>query len=327
MFDLVAFGEALFRFYPTNFQRLEQANNFNLSIGGSELNIAVGLSRLGKKTSWVSRLPNNVLGRLIRNKAREQGVDTSNIIWCKNDRIGIYYLEFGASPRNSKVIYDRNNSSLSRVKKGEIDWIDILKDARVLKISGITPALSQTAKEVTYEAVEAAKKTNCKVCIDLNYRALLWTQEEAYHCMDPLMYKTDLLITTEEDAYRVFKIKGTDYEDVAKTINQKYGIEALAITLRDDITVWKNKWTAIAFYKNKIYKTKEYEIDLVDRVGGGDSFTAGFIYGYLNNNIQEGLDYGVAFSAIKQTHPGDFCISDLDEAKDLFQKGNLRISR
>lgn len=327
MFDLVAFGEALFRFYPSGFQRLEQANSFNLSVGGSELNIAVGLSRLGKKTSWVSRLPKNALGRLIRNKAREQGVDTSDIVWCENDRVGVYYLEFGASPRNSKVIYDRKDSSLSRIKKGEIDWNHILKDVRILKISGITPALSQTAKEVTYEAVEAAKKNNCKVCVDLNYRALLWTQEEAYHCMDSLMYKTDLLMTTEEDAYRVLKIEGNDYEDVAKTINQKYGIEVIAITLRNNMTVWKNKWTAIAFYQNKLYKTKEYEIDLVDRVGGGDSFTAGFIYGYLNNDIQKGLDYGVAFSAIKQTHPGDFCISDLDEAKKLFQSERLRISR
>ena len=327
MYDLVAFGEALFRFYPDHFQRLEQANQFNLSVGGSELNIAVGLSRLGKKAAWVSRLPGNALGRLIQNKAREQGVDTSHIVWCKEGRIGVYYLEFGASPRNSKLIYDRKDSTVSQVKKGEINWNEVLKKAKILKISGITPALSHQAKEVTYEAVEAAKRNNCKVCIDLNYRALLWTEKEAYQCMDPLMYQTDILSTTEEDAYRVLKIESTDYEDVARKIHKKYGTEVIAITLRDNLTIWKNRWTAIALLQDKIYKTREYEIDLVDRVGGGDSFTAGFLWGYLNQNIQEGLDYGVAFSAIKQTHPGDFCISNLAEAQQLFQGGHLRITR
>lgn len=327
MYDLVSLGEALIRLYPSNFQRIEQANNFNISIGGSELNIAVGLSRLGLKACWVSRLPKNSLGYLVRNKAREQGVDVSKIIWCENERVGIYYLEFGAFPRNSKIIYDRKNSSFSKIDSKGINWEDLLKNTKVFMVSGITLALSENTRNEAYKAVEIAKKNNCVVCIDLNYRHLLWSQEKAKEYMEPLMYHTDILITTEEDTFRVLKIQGKDYKEVAQILNEKYKIPTVAITLRENISVWVNNWTAIAFNNQKIYETKTYRLELVDRVGGGDSFTAGFIFGYLDKDIQMGLDCGVAFSSIKQTHTGDFCISNLDEVNAVIKEGSLRIDR
>lgn len=327
MNDIVTFGEAMIRLSPPYFRRLEQTNLLEVNVGGSELNVAIGASRLGLKSAWISRLPLNPLGLLIRNKAREQGVDTSHIIWNKNDRAGLYFVEFGASPRASKVLYDRKNSAISRIKIGEVDWENILKEAKLFMVSGITPALSESAKEVTEEAVKEAKKAGCKVAIDLNYRAKLWSEKEANKCMSALMENTDLLFTTEEDTFRVFGIKGKDYEEVAKKLNDKFGFEVIAITLRENISVWKNKWTAIAYSKGKIYKTKTYELEIVDRLGGGDSFTAGCIWGYLQGDLQKGVDYGVAFSALKHSIPGDINWVNREEVESQVKGAGLRISR
>ncbi|MGB2827078.1 MAG: sugar kinase, partial [Dehalococcoidales bacterium] len=186
MADVVTFGETMVRLSPPNYRRLEQTNLLDVSIGGAEWNVAVDLSRLGISTAWVSRLTDNALGWMIRNKAREHGVDTSHITWTKGDRIGIYFVEFGATPRPSSVLYDRSNSSISQVKPGEIDWKEALKGARWFHTSGITPALSASAAQVTAEALQAAKKAGCKVSYDLNYRGRLWTEEEARKCQEPL---------------------------------------------------------------------------------------------------------------------------------------------
>jgi len=315
MYDVVTFGEAMIRLSPPYFRRLEQTNLLEVNVGGSELNVAIGVSRLGLKSAWISRLPLNPLGFLIRNKAREQGVDTSHIIWSKNDRAGLYFVEFGASPRASKVLYDRKNSAISQIKTGEVNWKNILKETKLFMVSGITPALSEPAKEVVKEVVKEAKKAGCKVAIDLNYRAKLWSEKKANKCMSALMEDTDLLFTTEEDTFRVFGIKGKDYEEVAEKLNDKFGFEVVAITLRENISVWKNKWTAIAYSKEKIYKTKTYELEIVDRLGGGDSFTAGCIWGYLKGNLQKGVDYGVAFSALKHSIPGDINWVNIEEVE------------
>lgn len=327
MYDVVTFGEAMLRLCPPHFMRLEQTSSLDLNVGGSELNVAIGVSRLGLRSAWVSKLPLNSLGYLIRNKAREQGVDTSHIIWSKDGRVGIYFVEFGASPRASQVIYDRANSAITTIKKKEINWTDIFKETKLYLVSGITPALSASAREVTEESIAKARQAGCKIAVDLNYRAKLWSQEEANKCMTPLMDYTDILITTEEDTERVFGMKGKDYKEVAKKINKRFGLEAVAITLRENISVWRNNWTAIAYAKGQFYKTKAYELEIVDRVGGGDSFTAGFLYGYLNGDVQMGLDYGVAFSALKHSFPGDINWTTLKEVEALVKGSGLRISR
>ena len=187
MFDVVAFGEAMLRMSPPNYLRLEQTNVLDVNIGGAEMNVAVGLSRLGLNVSWVSRLTDNEFGMMIRNKAREQGVNTSNIFWTEDGRIGIYFLEFGASPRSSKVVYDRANSAMSQIKPGEVNWEEILRQTNWFYTTGITPALSTSAAQVTTDALKMAKKIGCKVGYDLNYRARLWTTEEARKCQEPLM--------------------------------------------------------------------------------------------------------------------------------------------
>ena len=201
--DLVTFGEAMVRLTPPDFQRLEQARSFDAYVGGGELNVAVAAARLGVASRWVSRLPDNALGRMIANRAREQGVDI-HIDWTSDDRAGLYFAELGAAPRASSVLYDRAQSAISRIAPGTIDWPAIFSGARWFHISGITPALSESAARVTAESMIAAKKAGLTVSYDLNYRGKLWTPEKARAVQEPLMEHVDVLITTEEDTRVVF---------------------------------------------------------------------------------------------------------------------------
>jgi 2-dehydro-3-deoxygluconokinase len=321
MYDIVAFGETMIRLSPPNFKRLEQTETFNATVGGSEMNVAVAACRLGLNTAFVTKLPQNPLGRLIRNKAREHGVDTSHIVWTDKDRVGLYFVEFGANPRPSSVLYDRANSAISRIQPGEVDWESIFKNTRLFHTSGITPALSKTAAAVTEEALRKAKEMEVEVSIDLNYRAKLWSQEEANRCMTKLMEYTDILLTTEEDTERVFGIVGKDYKEVAKRLTEEFDLKVVAITLRENISVWRNNWTAIAYADGRFYDDITYELEIVDRVGGGDSFTAGFLYGYLTGDVEKGVRYGNAFSAIKHSIPGDLNWATLKEVEDLIKRG------
>jgi 2-dehydro-3-deoxygluconokinase len=327
MADVVTFGETMVRLSPPNYRRLEQTNLLDVSIGGAEWNVAVDLSRLGISTAWVSRLTDNALGWMIRNKAREHGVDTSHITWTKGDRIGIYFVEFGATPRPSSVLYDRANSSISQVKPGEIDWNEALKGAKWFHTSGITPALSASAAQVTAEALQAAKKAGCKVSYDLNYRGRLWTEAEARKCQEPLMQHIDVLFSTEEDTRKVLGITGKDYREVARKLAEKFGFEVVCITLREDVSVLRNRWTAIAYAAGKIYDDRTYDVEIVDRVGAGDSYTAGFVYGYLTGDVEKGVKYGNAYSALKHSIPSDANWSTLSEVENLLKGGGLRISR
>ncbi|OPX33191.1 MAG: hypothetical protein B1H40_00555, partial [Candidatus Latescibacteria bacterium 4484_181] len=233
MYDLVTFGEAMLRLSPPNFRRLEQTTNFDVQIGGAEMNVAVAASRLGLKTAFVTKLPRNPLGKMVENKNREQGVDTQHILWTDEGRVGIYYLEFGASPRASRVVYDRSGSAISTVRPGEIDWKRILGQTRLFHLSGITPALSPTAAETTLEALKTAREVNCLVSVDLNYRAKLWSQQQANKTMTKVMEYTDLLFTTEEDTQRVFGITADTYEEVAATLAERFSLETVAMSSDD----------------------------------------------------------------------------------------------
>ncbi|MCK4600346.1 sugar kinase [Candidatus Bipolaricaulota bacterium] len=325
--DLVMFGEAMIRLSPPNFRRLEQTNLLDINVGGSELNVAVAAQRLGLGVAYVTRLTNNPLGRMIANKAREHGVDTSYIVWTDDDRVGTYFVEFGASPRPNSVVYDRRDSAIARIRPGEVDWDAIFKGVKMFHTSGITPALSSTAAEATKEAVRVARKAGIKVSIDLNYRALLWSQEKAREVMSELVDAADILITTEEDTERVFGIKKDNYEEVAKALAEQFHLGAVAITLRETPSVWRNTWTAIAYANGKIHRGPKFDIEVVDRVGSGDSFTGGFLFGYLHDGPAAAVRYGVAISALKQTNPGDLCWATCEETERLLEGGGLRIVR
>lgn len=328
-YDLVTFGETMIRLSPPNFKRLEQTEALNATVGGSEMNVAVAARRLGLKTAFITRLTRNPLGRMIENKAREHGVDTSHIVWSDKDRVGLYFVEFGANPRPSSVLYDRADSAISKIKPGEVVWKTIFANSRLFHTSGITPALSASATEATREAMKAAQDAGLTASIDLNYRAKLWSEEEARQTMTELMGYTDILLTTEEDTERVFGITGKDYNEVARKLSEEFELEVVAITVRENLSVWQNRWTAIAYAGGRFFKDITYELEIVDRVGGGDSFTAGFLYGYLTGDVEKGLRYGNALSALKHSIPGDLNWSTLEEVEGLLQaKGKAgRISR
>lgn len=342
MFDVVTFGEAMIRLSPPNYQRLEQTSSLDVQIGGGELNVAVGVNRLGLKSTWVSRLPRNALGRLMENRVRQAGVDTSNLLWAGEGRLGLYFVEFGAAPRPSSVLYDRAHSAISVIKPGEVDWKKVFAGTKWFHTSGITPALSDSATAVTREALEAAKQAGLTVSYDLNYRGKLWSPDKAQAVQEPLMEFVDVLITTEEDTGIVFKIKAegkTDdrgfkeisvdsYKEVARRLAEKFRFKAVAITLRENPLVWRNTWTAIAYAEGKFYEDVKYELEIVDRVGGGDSFSAGFIYGcVVKKSWDAAVRYGNAFSALKHTNPGDFNWATLQEVENLLKGASLRVAR
>jgi 2-dehydro-3-deoxygluconokinase len=326
-YDVITFGEAMVRLSPPNYQRLEQTHSLDVQIGGAELNTAVALARLGRSTAWVSRLTANPLGRLVANRAREAGVSTERVVWSEDERVGLYFLEFGAAPRASSVHYDRANSAIAAIQPGMVAWAKVFDGARWFHVTGITPALSRSAAETTREALMAARAAGIRTSIDLNYRLKLWSAADACRWMTEFMPLCDVLITTEEDVERVFQLKGGNEEDLARKLVDRFSLQAVAITLRENPLVWKNTWTALAYQKGRIYKTRRFEVEIVDRLGAGDSFAAGLIHGLLDGDLQKGLDYGVAASAIKHSIPGDFAWITRAEVEALLKGGGLRISR
>jgi 2-dehydro-3-deoxygluconokinase len=342
--DVVTFGEAMIRLSPPHFQRLEQTSTLDVQVGGGELNVAVGVAHLGLTSTWVSRIPQTALGRLTANRVRQAGVDASHLIWATDpeSRMGLYFLELGAAPRASSVLYDRQHSAISAIRPGEMDWARVMEGGRWFHTSGITPALSDGAAAVTREALLAAKKAGLTVSYDLNYRGKLWSPDRAQAVQEPLMEYVDVLITTEEDTKVVFKIdageKGDQktyaqvsaepYKEVAQRLQEKFHFRAVAITLRENPLVWRNTWTAIAYADGKFYDDVKYDLEIVDRLGGGDSFSAGFIYGRLTkNSYQAAVRYGNAFSALKHSMPGDFNWATLAEVETLLKGSSLRVAR
>jgi 2-dehydro-3-deoxygluconokinase len=325
--DVITFGEAMIRLSPPNFRRLEQARSLDVQVGGAELNTAVALARLGRKTAWVSRLTDNPLGRLIANQAREAGVSSEHVVWTPEDRVGLYFLEFGAAPRASSVMYDRKDTAIAAIRPGMVPWPRVFAGTKWFHVTGITPALSAGAAETTREALQAARAAGVLTSMDLNYRVKLWSQAEAGRCMTDLMQFCDVLVTTEEDIERVFGITGKDYEEAAARVAERFPLKVVAITLRENPLVWKNTWTAIAYQQGRVLRTRTYEVEIVDRLGAGDSFAAGLIHGLLDGDLQKALDYGVAASALKHSIPGDFAWITRAEVEALLKGPGLRISR
>ncbi len=327
MADIVTFGEAMIRLSPPQFRRLEQISSLDVHVGGAELNTAVALAQLGRASAWVSCLTDNPLGRLIRNRAREAGVETRHVAWTNEHRVGLYFVEFGAAPRASSVVYDRKDSAIAMVQPGTFDWAEIFRGARWFHVTGITPALSPQAAVVTREAVEAARTAGLRVSIDLNYRQKLWTTAEAGRCLRPLLSFCDVLITTEEDAEKVLGVTAPDHEGLAQCLVRELSVDTVAITVRDNPLVWRNRWTALACRRDQVYRACSYEVEIVDRLGAGDSFAAGLIDGLLDDDLARGMETGVALSALKHSIPGDFAWVSRSEVESLRRGGNLRISR
>jgi len=341
--DVVTFGEAMLRFVPQNDQRLAQAQDFHVTVGGGELNVAVGVSRIGFSSAWVSRLPDNPLGHLLLSKVREQGVDSRHVAMTKDGRCGLYFLEQGASPRAAQVVYDRADSAISRIKNGDVNWDEVFKGVKYFHISGITPALSKSAADVTVTALKAAKAAGVTVTYDLNYRSKLWTPKEAQAVQEPLMQYVDILITTEEDTKVVFgieskaadekfeKVDSAGYRDVARQLVAKFKFKGVAITLRQNKSVWFNDWWGLYYdaATQKDFESPKVALEIVDRVGAGDSFAAGLLSGLLikPGDYDHAIRFAIATSALKHTIPGDFCVVTRGEVENVMKGGGLRIVR
>ncbi len=305
--DLVTFGEAMIRFSPPASQRLEQATSLEASVGGSELNVAVLAARLGVPSRWVSRLPDNALGRMIAARAGEQGVD-AHVEWTADGRVGLYFVEIGGA-RISSVLYDRAGSAISRVTPGSIDLASVFAGARWYHVSGITPALSDGAAKVTAESLAAAKAAGLTVSYDLNYRAKLWSAKQACVTQEPLMEHVDLLIASEEDARVIFGAES------AESLAQRFEIGAVAITLRDKTDA------AVVAADGKIYSAPRFEVESVDPIGGGDAFCGGLIVSRLDGRgWDDAVRFATATAALKHTIPGDFCLVTPAEVEELLSR-------
>jgi 2-dehydro-3-deoxygluconokinase len=340
MARVVCFGEIMLRLAPPGYLRFEQANAFEAVYGGGEANVSVALANFGVDAAFVTKLPANPIGQAALNEMRRYGVDTGGII-RGGERLGIYFLEKGASQRPSKVVYDRKLSAISGVKPGEFDWRKIFAGADWFHFTGITPALGDNVAEVVLEACQAAKAAGVKVSCDLNFRKNLWTSEKAGEVMGSYMPFVKVLIANEEDAEKVFGIKApaTDiaggklshdgYKYVAAQLKERFGFESVAITLRGSISASDNMWSAMLYHGDEYYFSREYAVHIVDRVGGGDSFAGGLIYSFLNGREpKEALELAVAASCLKHSVEGDHNHVTLDEVKTLMAgDGSGRVQR
>jgi 2-dehydro-3-deoxygluconokinase len=326
MYDLVTFGESMIRLTPPNFQRVEQAHSFDVGVSGAELNTATGASRLGLRTAWVSRLVDSPPGRLIANSARVQQVDTSHLLWAKEGRVGLYYYEMGASTRASQVMYDRRDSAMSELVAGEITWEPILRGTRAFHVSGITPALSVSCAEATKEALAAARAEECVISFDINYRSRLWSKEAAREFLSEVLGLVTILFTTQDEAETVFGLR-TSAEEVACELAARFKIPVVAVTMREAPTVLHGTWRSLAFCKGETYTGRVIDLELIDRMGSGDAYDAGFLYGYLTGDIQKAIGYGDAMSAIKHSIPGDYTWVTPDEVKAQVERAQTKIQR
>jgi 2-dehydro-3-deoxygluconokinase len=325
----VTFGELMLRLVPDNYLRFVQADSFEATYGGGEANVAVSLSILGIDTAFVTKLPKHEIGQAAVNSLRKYGVDTSQIV-RGGERVGIYYLEKGASQRASKVIYDRAYSAISLAVPEEFNWDKIFEGIEWFHFTGITPALGSNAADICLEACKKAKEKGIKVSFDLNYRKNLWSGEKAGEVIAKLTPYIDVCIANEEDAEKVFGIKAenTDitggklshegYRQVAEELVKQYGFKLVATTLRESISASDNIWSAMLYNGKEYYFSKKYNIHIVDRVGGGDSFGAGLIYSQMNGfTPQDSIEFAVAASCLKHTIEGDFNLMSVEEIQAL----------
>lgn len=333
MKKVVTFGEIMLRLATPGHLRIGQADRLSATFGGGEANVAVMLANLGIPVDYVTRLPENELGKACVMELRKFGVNTDRIIWG-GKRLGIYFLETGAVSRGSKVVYDREHSAVSEIESGMINWEETLKDAGWFHWSGITPAISQSAADVCFEAIQTANRLGVTVSCDLNFRKNLWQYgKSATEIMPELVSGCEIILGNEEDAERVLAIKpagvdittgkvsGVAYRSVSEQIMKRFPrCRKVITTLRGSLNADHNTWTGVLWDGKNLYQAPVYDItDIVDRVGGGDAFTGGLIYGLLtyNGDDRKSLNFAVAASCLKHTIYGDFNLVTVDEVEKL----------
>ncbi|MEO7270658.1 MAG: sugar kinase [Vicinamibacterales bacterium] len=331
MSRVVTFGEIMLRLSPPGFERFLQSPVLGATFGGGEANVAVCLAGFGLESEYITRLPAHAIGEAAIRALRAEGVQTSRIL-RGGSRIGVYYAEAGASQRASMVIYDRARSSISEMEPDAVDWNAVLTGAAWFHTTGITPALGEKAAEATRRALRTAKALGVPVSVDLNYRKKLWTEQQAQTVMGPLMADVDLVIANEEDLQSVLgvTVPGTDvtsghlnvegFREAAQQVGRDFGPSSVAVTLRESVSASDNGWSALLWEgtSGTLHRSQRYDERLIDRIGGGDSFAGGLIYGLVTGRKPEdALRFAVASSALKQSIPGDFNRVSVDEVDKL----------
>lgn len=340
MKKIITFGEIMMRLNPEGYNRFVQSDKFEASYAGGEANVAVSLANFGFKAAFVSKVPAHEIGQCAVNELRRYGVDTDYIV-RGGDRLGLYFVEKGASQRASKVIYDRVGSAIAKANATDFDWEEIFKGADWFHFTGITPALGGELPSICLEACKAAKKIGVKISCDLNYRNKLWSRETAREVMYKLMPYVDVCIANEEDAKDVFGIEAEDtdlnagkvnhdgYISVARQLTERFNFEKVAITLRGSISASDNEWAAMLYSNGKAFFSPKYSVHIVDRVGGGDSFGAALIYSLLSDyDEQKAINFAVASSCLKHSIEHDFNLVSVTEVESLANgNGSGRVQR
>jgi 2-dehydro-3-deoxygluconokinase len=338
---VVVFGELMMRLQTRDHERLVQARQFEIFYSGAEANVAVALSAFGVESHVVSSVPDNAIGQACLHYVRQFGLNLENV--RKNGfRLGIYFVETGAAQRPSTFLYNRKGSSITELRPGDFDWGRIFADKNWFHFSGITPALADSVAAITLEACVAAKKRGLTVSCDLNFRKNLWSKAKAREVMTGLMEHVDVLFTNEEEVETVFGIsaKGTDvhngkidchgYEEVAVLLRERFHFDYVSISLRESISATINNWSGMLYDGMKFYTSRRYHIDsIVDRVGGGDAYSSGIIYGLLTGqDLQQTVEFAAAASCLKHTIHGDFNLVSFEETLALMNgDGSGRIQR
>ena len=349
-FDVLTLGECMIRLSPPGHQRIELTPVFEAYAGGGEYNVSYALARYGMRTGWVSRLVDNPLGHFIKNHARASGMDTSEVIWVpydgagRTDRIGLNFTEVGMGIRASVTLYDRGHTAIAHMKPGEVDWRRIFgtRGVRWFHTGGIFTALSESCADVTVESMKAAHEAGTIVSYDLNFRSKLWSSAKAIEVTANIIPYVDVLIGNEEDFQKVlgFTVEGTDaglstlpveaYKAMVGKVVKKFpGVRAVGTTLREVVSGLVNNWSAIMFYEGRFYESRKFmNLEIEDRVGGGDGFCSGFVYGLLHGMPpQECVEMGAAHGALLQTTRGDTSMVTMEELKHVMGGGSARIKR
>jgi 2-dehydro-3-deoxygluconokinase len=328
---VVTFGELMLRLSPPGFERLLQSPMLVATFGGGEANVAVSLAHFGLESVYITCFPKHQIGDAAVRALRAEGVRTDLIV-RGGSRVGVYYTETGASQRASTVIYDRARSAIAEMAPDAVDWAAAMNGAAWFHVTGITPALGSNGTEATRRAIAAARAAGARVSVDLNYRKKLWTEAQAREVMSPMMRDVDVVIANEEDLQSVLgvEVPGTDvtsgrlnlegFRQAAERVTRDFGPQTVAITLRESLSASDNGWSAVLWEasSNTLHRSQRYDVRLVDRIGGGDSFAGGLIYGLVTGRApQDALRFAVAASALKQTIPGDFNRVTVEEIDQL----------
>ena len=326
-YDLVSLGEVMLRMSPPRYERLRQARSLDVHVAGSQLNVAANLARLGCRTAFLSKLPANELGVLARDTCASYGVDMSHVRMVPGTRMGVNYLEHTVAPRVSAIVYDRAGSAASTTGPDDYDWAAIARDTGAAYTDGIMPGLSEGCRQAALSFLRAAKDEGCLTAFDVNYREHLWTEERAREVWSELLPLVDVMVTNRSVSEAVFGYRGSD-EEIMRRYVEDFGSRVVVFTTREMFGILRGAWSSQALYEGQVLSGRRFEFDIVDRFGTGDAFMAGFLYGYVEQGAQYGLDFGNALCAIAHTFEGDMVQVSAAEVRAMLSDDySLRVRR